>query len=255
MKYVFLVIGVFLLLASTAAAQWNPSNHSLQLTPPMPQLDGTAPPIFPANLLTADFEGASSAASPASAPVADLSLFPAMTSMAPSNAPAANSANLASPQFVQSVYQEFDWEIYAGYSFLRFFQVPGVEVNTSGLNFGVVYYIRNWVGAEGEFTGTFGSQYGDTAKFLLGMGGLRLRWSVPRGVELWAHGLVGGSHYLPQTANGTTGALAYELGGGVDINAGHHRWAYRIALDAVGTDYFSTYQFSPKASAGILFRF
>jgi hypothetical protein len=227
----------------------------------MPELDGTAPPIPPLNKFAANLDSTASATDPANVAAASFSLFPATANAAADGASvtatarAASSADPASPQFVQSVYQEYKWEIYAGYSFVRFFQTPGLEVNTSGLNFGVVYYIRDWVGAEGEITSTFGSQYGDTAKFLLGGGGLRFRWSLPRGIELWAHGLVGGAHYLPQTANGTTGALAYELGGGVDVNAGHHRWAYRFAVDAVATQFFSTYQFSPKASAGILFRF
>src|SRR5579862_7801269 len=202
MKYVFLVIGVFLLLASTATAQWNPSSHAIQLTTPMPELDGTAAPILPLDQLAANLDSTARSADPSNAPVSNLSLFPATTTANSSaNARTASSADPASPQYVQSVYQEYQWQIYAGYTFVRFFQVPGVQVNTNGLNFGVVYYIRDWVGAEGEITSTFGSQYGDRAKFLVGGGGLRFRWSVPRGIELWAHGLIGGAHYLPQTAN------------------------------------------------------
>jgi hypothetical protein len=49
--------------------------------------------------------------------------------------------------------------------------------------------------------------------------------------------------------------LAYELGGGVDINSRNSRWAYRIGADAVGSRYFNTYQFSPKVSAGIVYKF
>jgi hypothetical protein len=251
MKHVFILSFVFL-IATCAESQSNSPNASLLTMTSLPQLDGSIAPVAPATAAPASTSG-------------DYSLLPAAPSLSftkdataltlfPGGA-ASTSPNPASPQFTQSVFQHFDWEVYAGYAFVRFYQVPGVELNTNGLNFGVVYYIKDWVGAEGEFTGTFGSQYGDTSRFLLGLGGLRFRWSAPRGIELWAHGLIGGSHYLPQTAYGSPGALGYELGGGVDINAHHMRWAYRFAVDAVATQYFSTYQFSPKASAGIVFRF
>lgn len=245
MKSVFFAIVVFL-VATSAGAQSYSLNPSLLKMPAMPGLDGTSVPIQPLTLVSADNTGNHSFV---------VNTSPIENTAASATLGDSSAANSASPQYVQSVFQEFPWQIYAGYTFVRFYQVPGVQVNTNGLNFGVVYYIRDWVGAEGEFTGTFGSQYGDTAKFLLGMGGLRFRWSAPRGIEVWAHGLIGGSHYLPQTANGAPHALAYELGGGVDISAGRRRWAYRVAVDAVATQYFSTYQFSPKASAGIVFKF
>ena len=246
MKYVFFLLSLVLLMGISAGAQSNSFNPSLLIVPSMSELDGTAPPVAPPSL------------APATDSTANL-VLPALPSFKNSGAlPAlADSAvaEPASPQYVQSVFQEFNWQVYAGYTFMRFYQTPSAEIDTNGLNLGLVYYIKDWVGAEGELTSTFGSQYGDTAKFLMAGGGLRFRWSAPRNIELWAHGLIGGAHYLPRTANGSTGALAYELGGGVDINAGHHRWAYRVAVDAVATQFFSTYQFSPKASAGVVFRF
>jgi len=247
MKFVFFALCAVLIVATSAGAQSNSFDSSLLVMPAMPELDGMTPAQQPLSTYLDD--------------KGNLSLFPnAASSRNFSSIPALENSNAsdaapASPQYVQSVFQEFDWQVYAGYTFLRFYQVPGVQVNTNGLNFGVVYYFKDWVGAEGEFTSTFGSQYGHTAKYLLGMGGLRFRWSIPRGIELWAHGLIGGSHYLPQTANGAPHALAYELGGGADISAGRRRWAYRVAVDVVGTQYFNTYQFSPKASGGIVFKF
>ena len=50
-------------------------------------------------------------------------------------------------------------------------------------------------------------------------------------------------------------AFAYEAGGGIDINAHHQKWAYRFAGDMVGTRFFSTNRFSPKISAGIVYKF
>ena len=86
-------------------------------------------------------------------------------------------------QDVQGVFQNFQWQAYLGYTYVRFWETPSAQVNTNGLNFGVVYYFKDWIGGDGEFVGTFGSQYGDRAKFLLGMGGARFRWSAPRGLS------------------------------------------------------------------------
>jgi len=242
MKYVLLELCAVLIFLTTAVAQSGPSNSYVSASAG----EDAAVPVAPASNPAFTFSGNNDFAATdfSSAPWRDGSLF-----LDPS------SSSSAPPQVVQNVFQQYNWQAYVGYTYVRFFQTPDVSLNTNGFNFGIVYYMKSWVGADGEFVATFGSQYGDTAKFLLGMGGLRFRWSAPRGLELWAHGLVGGSHYLPQTANGGQGALAYELGGGVDINAHHQRWAYRIAIDAVGTQYFNTYQFSPKASAGIVFKF
>jgi hypothetical protein len=240
MKYVLLILCVVVSFASTASAQSNPAGSEVSMAPA-----GNSSAADAGSLTFAPSLAGNSARDEfATEPWRDISLLPAQP-----------TANTASPQGVQNVFQTYNWQAYFGYTYVRFFQTPGVSLNTNGFNFGIVYYLRNWVGADGEFVSTFGSQYGDTANFLLGMGGLRFRWSAPRGLEVWAHGLVGGSHYLPQTANGSAGALGYELGGGVDITAHHQRWAYRVAVDVVGTRYFNTYQYSPKASAGIVFKF
>jgi hypothetical protein len=159
---------------------------------------------------------------------------------------------------VYGVFQTFNWQLYAGYAFFRFYEVPQITQTMNGLELGLVYYPGGkWIGADGEFVGVFGSQPGVccTSKFVLGMGGPRFRWSAPRALELWAHGLVGGTHFLPQTPFGSQSAFAYEVGGGVDINAHHRRLAYRLEADMVGTRYFSTYQYSPKVSVGIVYKY
>lgn len=247
MKQVSFVIGVVLILAGllavSAAAQTNSGISTFALPNAIPSTDASTTVIAPLPFTTALNN---TPATPFASAAPWMSTLSTTTLADPAGAP---------QQDVQGVFQNFQWQAYAGYTFVRFYQVPGIQLNTNGLNFGVVYYFKDWIGADGEFVATFGSQYGDTAKFLLGMGGARFRWSAPRGLEVWAHALVGASHYLPQTANGGQGALAYELGGGVDINAGRRRWAYRFSADLVGTGYFSTYQYSPKLSAGIVFKF
>lgn len=239
-RLVFLLAGVFLFALSASA-----------------QNDGQDSPLFVSPF-------AESAAQPATA----ISVSPSFSmSPLPPASPefeprASNFFAPASPaeppQVVYGVKPNYDFQAYLGYTFLRFYEVPGTQINTNGFNYGIVYYpdyFKGWLGADGEFVLTFGSQFDEKARFLLGMGGVRVRWAAPRNVEVWGHALAGGSHYVPQTSYGSQGAFGYELGGGVDINTHNSRWAYRIGADVVGTLYFNTYQFSPKFSAGIVYKF
>jgi hypothetical protein len=159
------------------------------------------------------------------------------------------------PQTVYGVHENYSWQAYLGYTYLRFYEVPGTTQNKNGFNYSMVYFINKWIGADGEFVATFGSQSGTSSHLLLGMGGGRVRWAAPRGLELWAHGLAGESHFTPQTPYGGQSAMGFEAGAGVDINAHHRRLAYRVSGDMVGTRYFNTYQYSPKISVGVVFKF
>ena len=157
---------------------------------------------------------------------------------------------------VQRVFQTYNWSIYGGYTYMRFYETPGITKNLNGLNLAINYF--PWgghFGVDGEFIGTFGSEFGDTAKFADGLGGVRFRWAVPRGFELWGHGLIGGAKFLPQTAFGGQTGLSYEVGGGADLGGETHRWAVRVAADMVATRFFGVSQYSPKLSAGLVFKF
>jgi hypothetical protein len=237
MRHAGLLFGAFLLFTTTAGAQVNSANS----------------PLF-SSLDTG-------AAAVASVPVAQLTfaptatLFPGATSGI--GAAAANSAEPSEPApqgpDVHGVFEKYNWQAYACYTFYRFYLVPKTTLNMNGVNLGVVYYPKGWlIGADGEFVGAWASP----SKLVVGMGGVRGRWSGPRGLELWGHGLVGGTHYLPQTAYGNQSAFAYEAGGGVDIGMHNHgRFAYRVSADMVGTRYFNTYQYSPKVSIGVVFKY
>ena len=178
--------------------------------------------------------------------------------------PATASSSLAQPaqpepapaSLVQGVFQTYNLQAYVGYTFFRFYVEPKFTTNMNGLNLGLDYYPGGrWIGVDGEFVGTFGSAPGCTTKFVMAAGGPRFRWLGPRGIEVWAHGLAGYSNFLPQTAFGNHSAFAFETGAGVDLNVRQQRWALRFAGDAIGTHYFSTFQLSPKFSAGIVFKF
>jgi hypothetical protein len=238
MRYAAFLLGLVVLGAGNAGAQLNASNYTL--TPP----PTTAPNAIisePAAPLTASL-APSLSASLAPAPMAD----PASLSLFPPAAP--------KPQDVTSVFQNYAWQAYVGYTFMRFYELPSITKNTNGYNFGIVYYITNHWGADGEFQGTYLHQAGTDGWFLFGGGGARFRWALPRNMEIWAHGLGGWSHFTPQTAAGNQQAPAFEVGGGLDI-AFKARWSVRFSADCVGTRYFETYQFSPKGSAGVVFKF
>jgi hypothetical protein len=157
---------------------------------------------------------------------------------------------------VIGVYENYDFQAYVGYTFLRFYEAPGHIQSRSGFDSSVIYYYHaGFVGLDGSLVGGFGSQFGERSRFLFAGGGPRFRWSAPRNLEVFGHALVGGSHYTPQTAYGSQGAFAYEVGLGVDANAHHQRLAYQLEVDMIGSEYFNTQQLSPKASIGLVWKF
>jgi hypothetical protein len=239
MKQSVFLFAAVLLLAASAGAQATPDNSlpaaPVALAAPVANVPGE-PSLFalagtPA-LATASRAGA-----------------------AVSSAPGSASTDQEQPT-VYGVIKNYNWQVNGGFTFLRLYVVPHVTENMAGLNIGAVYYPGGkWIGAEGEFTGTFGSLLGISSKYVQGMGGARFRWAAPRGLEIWGHGMIGGSKLLPQTAFGNQASFAYEVGGGVDINPHQRRFAYRFGADMVGTHFFSTYQYSPKVYAALVYKF
>lgn len=221
MRYVSMLLGVFLLFAFQAVAQENAGNTALMTSPEFAAVTSPEPAF---------------SATPA---------IPAT--------PAASEP--ASPQNVYGVFQNYSTQAYLGYTFFNFTQTSGTHISMNGFNASMQQYLKSWFGLDGEMFGTWGSQKYPAQNFVWGGAGPRFRWSAPRGLELWAHGLAGYAVSHPRTPYGSTSAFAYEVGGGVDINAHHQRWAYRIQADAVGSNFFGTYQISPKISAGIVYKF
>ena len=181
--------------------------------------------------------------------------LPAPEGLITATPPALTNVEADPPQYVQSVYETYRWQAYVGYEYLRFYEVPAITKNSNGFMYSMVYYLKDWIGLDGELNATHLSQYNTGGWFLLGAGGPRFRWSAPRGLEVWGHVMGGYSHFKPETAFGADHAPAFEVGGGVDIAAHRGRLSYRVEADMVGTRYFSTYQYSPKVSVGVVFKF
>jgi hypothetical protein len=250
MRQSVFLLGVIVFLAGTAGAQSNgtaspavsdvaPAAISDGATSQEASQEAVAPQLFavasePANGEPVELASAVSTAGSASS-----------QGPSPSRAPS-----------VQSVFATYNWEAYVGYTFFHFDITPSFSKNTNGLNVSVQYYPRTGAfGIDGEGVATFASIANQTGKFWAGMGGGRYRFAAPRGIEIWVHGLVGGAKFLPQTALGDQTGFAYETGAGVDVGAFNHRLAFRFAGDMIGTRFFGTNQFSPKFSAGIVFKY
>ena len=248
MKQTFVLLGVAFIFVSGARAQEHPAIERL-LTSSYFTLAATVSEAPPPTLAIAPGIATSSSNTPAAS-------APATTEPGTFTANAPLAATPADPpQYVQGVHVIYNWQAYFGYTFFRFYEVPGTQVDTNGFNYSMVYYLKNWFGVDGEFAATRTSQSAFNGWFLFGGGGPRFRWSGPRGLELWGHVLFGYSHLTPQTPFGTQSAFAYEAGGGADINVLRTRWALRIGADMVGSHYFNTYQYSPKAFAGVVYKF
>jgi hypothetical protein len=226
MRRIIFLLGMALVVTSGAVAQTNSATPLLLTTSTLAPTFGGPSVSLPNPLLPAPGSISS-------------------TGLAPSPTP--------DPQVgVQAIYENYAWQAYFGYTFFRFFEVPHVTPTVNGFNYSMAYYFKDWIGADGEMMATWGGQ---CKHFLYGAAGPRFRWSLPRGLEIWGHALLGTADFLTQTANGGQTAFAYTLGGGLDVNAHHQRFAYRIQVDALGSRFFDTYQFSPKVSAGIVFKF
>ena len=57
------------------------------------------------------------------------------------------------PPSVYGVFQQYNWQIYGGYSFIRFYLIskPNTILTMNGLDFGAVYFVPKftWLGVEG----------------------------------------------------------------------------------------------------------
>jgi hypothetical protein len=251
MRRAFAILGMAFIFSSGAAAQQHPAFERLLTSTyftPAPASDPQSSTI-PLNTAPSSLAPTSDTTALA-VPVTPAPAAFKFAAIAPSLAAPADP-----PQYVQGVHMIYSWQAYFGYTFFRFYEVPGTQRNTNGFNYSMVYFIKDWFGLDGEFAATHTSINAFDGWFLFGGGGPRFRWSGPRGIELWGHVLFGHAHFTPQTSFGPQGAFAYTAGGGADLNILRSRWALRVGADMVGSHFFGTYQYSPKIFGGIVYKF
>ena len=159
-------------------------------------------------------------------------------------------------QPIYGIMPDYNWQVYGGVSYARFYEAPGLASNLAGFDFAVAYYPHiRWIAGEGDISATFGSQSGESADLVTAMGGVKVRWPADSGTNFWVHGLAGTAYQSPKTVYGGQHAFSYEFGAGADLAVRRSRVSYRIEADIVGTFFFGTYQYSPKVTAGIVYRF
>jgi hypothetical protein len=242
MKRTLFLFTTLLFMSFSTPAQTNFA-QSVSFAPPNFGANSGVATAVPMNLESSPAQPAVSASQPFASPFASLAPVPA-----PANPP-------AEPQAVQGVFEKYSYDVYAGYTFYRFYEVPGVASNMNGVNGSFVYWYRDRIGPDVEVFASYGSQPGQNSWFAFYGVGPRVRWIKPKGIDLWVHALVGGAYITPQTPYGGQSAVAGLLGGGVDLNGHHRHMAVRVAIDGIASHYFGTAQFSPKLSAGIVYKF
>jgi len=178
---------------------------------------------------------------------------PAFQPASQKDAPASGTGADVPPQGVYGVFPSYRYQVYVGYTFVRFYVVPGVAENTNGLDFSIAYYFRDSLAVDGELAVSLGSYSGESSEFFMGMGGLRYKHPVGR-MDVWVHGLAGEGHFSPQTPYGTEDGFGYEVGGGIDVSPRRLRLSWRVQADMVGTHLYGTYQYSPKISIGLVYK-
>src|SRR5580700_11121349 len=226
MRYIAFLFAIILMAASGAGAQVNFSSYALTSSP-FSGATATPPPIAQNVFMPAIF--------------ADPALLP------PAPAP--------EPQQIQGVFENYSWQAYAGYTFVRFYELPAVAENQNGVNGGITWFYNDWLGVDLEALGVHGTLGGASSWTVFVGFGPRLRLWAGRSLEVFGHTLIGGAAFWPDTPYGSQGAFGYELGGGVDFRPHRSRFSLRLEGDLLGTRFFQTNQWSPKVSAGIVYKF
>jgi hypothetical protein len=250
MRYISALVVVILLAAIGAAAQQNVS----ALASPSPDPDATmaAPaPVGQNASLLAPALPSLDATVRRPAAVAQNVFMPAVFAdpaiPAPSSAP--------EPQAIPGVFENYSWQAYLGYTFVRFYELPAVAENQNGVNGGVTWFYNDWLGVDVEALGVHGTLAGASSWTVFVGVGPRVRMWAGRNLEVFGHTLIGGAAFWPDTPYGSQGAFGYELGGGVDLRPHRSKFSLRLEGDLLGTRFFQTNQWSPKVSAAIVYKF
>jgi hypothetical protein len=159
------------------------------------------------------------------------------------------------PRFVYGGRDDYRWELGLAFAWLRF-RSSVFNSNEFGVKASVAYYLNEWLGAEGNFTGAFGGGVGaggHDAKIALYGGGPKVAWRQHRW-EPWLHAIFGGGHEGPQTVFGARNSFAMHLGGGADYRGNPHL-SYRLEGDYVHTSFFHQTQNSFQLAAGAVIHF
>jgi opacity protein-like surface antigen len=174
----------------------------------------------------------------------------------------APSSSLASPEptpapeprFVFGGRDDYRWQLGIGFAWTRF-RSNIFNASAAGVNTSVTYFTNDWFGIEGNVNATFAPEIfaNEHIKLLVYGAGPKIAWRQRRW-EPWLHGLFGGIHEQPQTADNSRNGFAMQLGGGAD-----YRWfpqfSVRLEGDYVRSSLFGANQSNFQLAAGFVFHF
>jgi hypothetical protein len=144
-------------------------------------------------------------------------------------------------------------QVGVGFTFLRFYEAPGLTQNSAGLDGSFVdYNFRDYGAVEADASDAFGTENGQNTQVGFAGGGYRFRTTHFKTFQPWIHALLGVAVISPK-AYGSDAALGYKLGGGLDYKPSHGRIGFRASVDMFGGNFFKTYQLNPQVSAGVYF--
>lgn len=228
--------------SANMAADFNATSAArVPLIKPFPQ----AGPLFVSDALDP--------ASPAAPAVVETALSlpmgtgdPAMAAPAPAPEP--------KPRFIYSDRDDYRFQLGLGISFERF-RSSVYSASAVGTNTSLSYFLNDWFGVEGNVSTFFAPSIwnGEHIKLVNYGAGPRIAWRRPRW-EPWVHGLLGGTHALPQTAGHSQNGFSVQLGGGADYRF-LPRLSLRLEVDYVRTRLFGQWQNNGQAAAGLVFHF
>ncbi len=243
----------FLLLGSVCVAQ-------AQVSAPAPQADtGNAAPVFSATsaakaMLLDSLAVADSFALPGATPAHAFAAPTLATALRAEPAPADPAEPSPKPKFIYGGRDDYRWQLSLAAAWVRF-PSSRFNANAVGLKTTVTYFLNDWLGVEGSFTGAFAPAYANGQIVKLGLygGGPKIAWRQKRW-EPWIHGIFGGAHEQPQTAGASRNSYSIMAGGGAD-----YRWnpriSFRLESDYARTGFFGQSQNSFLLAGGIVFHF
>ncbi|HEX2666047.1 MAG TPA: hypothetical protein VHM93_24675 [Candidatus Acidoferrum sp.] len=163
------------------------------------------------------------------------------------------------PRFLYGDREDYRWQLGVAFAWVRFrssvYDIKQYDSNQFGLKVGVTYFLNEWLGVEGSFTGAFGGTAtgGQNTRTGLYGGGPKAAWRQKRW-EPWLHAIFGGAHQGPQTSFGGRNSFSMQIGGGAD-----YRWnprvSFRIEADYVRTGFFHQTQNNFQLAPGVVLHF
>lgn len=158
------------------------------------------------------------------------------------------------PRFVYGGRNDYRWQLGLSLAWFRF-NSSRFSANSVGIETSVAYFLNEWLGVEGDVTAAFSPTTisGNNVKVLVYGGGPKIAWRQNRW-EPWLHGIFGGAHEQPQTADQSRNSYSIMTGGGADYRWNPHL-SFRAEGDYVHTAFFGQSQNNFKLAGGVVLHF